>query len=159
MAQMKGQIKGNLKAPRNVKIAVVVSEYNREITHKLEASALKELKKAGVDERHISTFYAPGAFELPYLCQRVIQEFKPDGIVALGCIIKGETPHFDFIASSCSNGIMDISLKHHTPISFGVLTPHSLAQAHDRIQGGKRGDKGVEAARTLLKLLQWKRSP
>ena len=144
---------------KKVKITLVVSEYNREITRKLEESAHQELKKTGVRENQISVFYAPGAFELPYLCQRVIKEFKPDGIIALGCVIKGETPHFDFIASACSNGIMNVSLKTHIPISFGVLTPNNLAQARDRVKGGKRGDKGVEATRTLLKLLQsWKRS-
>lgn len=161
MATMKRQIKIG-KAPPGTKIVLVVSEYNREITKKLEGSALQELKKAGVSSRGISTFYAPGAFELPYMCQRVIQSAsggKPDGIIALGCVIKGETPHFNFIASACSNGIMDVSLKNHIPISFGVLTPNNLAQARDRVQGGKRGDKGVEATLTLLKLLQsWKRS-
>jgi len=118
-------------------------------------SCITELKKAGAKEKNIKVLAIPGAWELPFACQLVAKK-KPDVIIALGCIIKGETLHFDFIAKEVARGIMDLSLQNKIPIAFGVLTTLNLAQAKARIKGGKRGDKGVEAAQTAIKMLNLK---
>lgn len=144
------------KLKKPAKIALVVSLYNREITEKLEKSCRAELLKAGA--KTVTVAHAPGAFELPYLCQRMIETEKPDAVIALGCIIKGQTPHFDFIAQAVTHGIMEISLKHRLPVLFGVLTVNTAAQARDRIAGGKRGDKGVEAAQAAIVILNSQKS-
>ncbi len=132
---------------KNHRIALVVSQFNPEITAELEANSLSALKKAGVASKLISVTRVPGAFEIPWACQKVIHERKPHAVIALGCIIRGETPHFDFIASACADGIMEISLKHGVPVVFGVLTTNSTAQARARL------GKGREAAQTALQLL------
>lgn len=95
----------------------------------------------------------PGAFELPFGCLTLARTKKPDALIALGCVIRGETPHFDFIAKQCAAGIMDLNLKLELPIAFGVLTTDNLKQAKDRSKGGRRRDKGVEAAQTVLQLI------
>ena len=135
---------------KNHRIALVVSEFNSQITSKLERNCLKELKRAGVAPKNISVTHVPGAFEIPFMCQRVIKTKKPDAVIALGCIIRGETPHFDFIASAVARGIMEIGLKHGVPVIFGVLTVKSVAQAKARLK------KGREAAQTALQLLNLK---
>ncbi|MFH0820600.1 MAG: 6,7-dimethyl-8-ribityllumazine synthase [Candidatus Peregrinibacteria bacterium] len=130
---------------------MVVSEYNRAITQKLEENCLRELKKAGVSPKNISVTHVPGAFEIPWTCQQVIRKTKPHAVIALGCIVRGETPHFDFIASACAAGIMEVGLRLSIPIAFGVLTTNNQAQTKARL------DKGAEAAHTILKLLNpWK---
>jgi len=150
-------MKKNIGAPslihRMAHIAVVRSLYNREITDKLLESCLKELTAGGLRADSIKVVAVPGAFELPYACQKMILLKKFDAVVALGAVIKGETPHFDYIALNTARGIMDVSLKFGIPVIFGVLTTNSLSQAKARIKGGKRGDKGKEAARAALKLL------
>ena len=133
------------RAKKGVRIAVIVSEYNRNITRELEARCLKTLQKAGVAK--ITVAHVPGAFELPYACQRAIQTQKPHAVIALGCIIKGETLHFELIAQATANGIMEVGLRHNLPVIFGVLTPYTLAQAKARL------NKGTEAAETALALI------
>ena len=154
MTIIKNNIKGKTpKINRKVKIGIVKSTYNPKITDVLEQSCIKELKKAGVSAKNIWTLEIPGAYELPFGCQRLIKSKKVDAVIALGAIIKGQTPHFDFIAKSASIGIMDVSLKTNIPVIFGVLTTNNISQAKDRIKGGKRGDKGIEAVRATLKML------
>ena len=138
---------------KNVKIGIVQSLYNSEITTSLLQSCTKELKRAGVSEKNIKLLTVPGAFEIPFACQKLAKSKKFDAVISLGAIIKGQTPHFDFIASSVADGIMEISLKYDLPVVFGVLTTNTLAQAKDRIAGGKRGDKGLEAAQTVVHML------
>ncbi len=135
------------------RVAIVKSAYNKEIVDELFESCYKELVDSGLSPKNIATVEVPGAFELPYGCQKMILLKKFDAVIALGAVIKGETPHFDYIALSTARGIMDVSLKFGIPVIFGVLTTNSLAQAKARIKGGKRGDKGKEAARAVLKLL------
>jgi 6,7-dimethyl-8-ribityllumazine synthase len=154
MTIIKNQIKGNTpKINRNVKIGIVKSVYNSEITDVLESSCLKELKKSGVSEKNIRILEVPGAYELPFGCQKLIKSEKQDAVITIGAVIKGQTPHFDFIAKSAATGIMNVSLKTDIPIIFGVLTTNNMAQARARIAGGSRGDKGIEAARAALKIL------
>jgi len=152
MTIIKNQIKGKIpKINRNVKIGIVKSAYNSQITDALEESCVKELKKAGV--KNIVTIEVPGAYELPFGCQKLAKTKKCDVIIAIGAVIKGQTPHFDFIANSASIGIIDVSLKLNVPIIFCVLTTNNIGQARARIKGGGRGDKGIEAAQAALKII------
>ncbi|MBN2306817.1 6,7-dimethyl-8-ribityllumazine synthase [Candidatus Peregrinibacteria bacterium] len=147
MSSIKKNIAGKqFIAKKGLKVGIVQSEYNSEIGEILLKSCRKTLLKAGVLEKNIQLTNVPGAFEIPYACQKMIQSKKPDVVIALGAIIKGGTPHFDYIASTCSAGIMDVSLNTEVPIVFGVLTTNNLAQAKART------GKGVEAAQTALQL-------
>jgi 6,7-dimethyl-8-ribityllumazine synthase len=145
------KIKGDFSKKR---IAIARSEYNGEITGALLKSCVAALCEHGVKASNIKTFEVPGAFELPYVCQKISKTKKFHAIITIGAIIRGETPHFDFIALGAVKGIMDVSLKFDVPIVFGVLTVNNIKQARDRIKNGRRGDKGVEAAKTALKLLK-----
>ncbi|QQR84302.1 6,7-dimethyl-8-ribityllumazine synthase [Candidatus Peregrinibacteria bacterium] len=142
-----------MKVKKGARIAIVVSEYNPEITDALYASCVDELLHHGVAEKNIERALVPGAFELPLACERLAQTKKVDAIIALGCIIKGQTPHFDYIAFAVAQGIMTISLQSRIPVVFGVLTTHNARQARARIRSGSRGDKGKEAAITALKMI------
>jgi 6,7-dimethyl-8-ribityllumazine synthase len=135
------------------KIVLIVSRYHRQITDRLQASAIKTLTEAGIEHDNIVIHTVPGAFELPFVCKQAIEKYSPHAVIALGCIIKGETDHFNFIAQACANGIMEIGLKYDLPVIFGVLTPNNIEQARDRIAGGKQGNKGAEAAQTAINLL------
>ena len=146
MSSIKKNIAGKkVKVKSGAKIAIVQSTYNKEITDVLFKSCLEELKKGGVREKNIHHLRVPGAWEIPFACQQAAKK-RPDAIIAIGAIIKGETPHFDFIAKQVSGAIMNLSLKLDIPIIFGVLTILNLTQAKARIKGGRRGDKGLEAA-------------
>lgn len=143
-------------AKKGVKIALVVSEYNDDITQPLFESCQDELVDRGVDLKNIKVVYVPGSFELPHACQGIAKSKKYDAVVALGAVIRGETPHFDTIAFAAAHGIMTVGLEHDIPVVFGVLTTDNRKQAEARIRGGKRGDKGKEAAITALKMLDLK---
>ena len=153
MSSIKKNIKGSVKVKKSAKICIAKSTYNSEITDVLESSCIRELKKAGVFEKNIKVIEVPGAFELPFSCHKMAKGKKFDAIIALGAIIKGETPHFDIIANACAYGIIEASLKSDTPVIFGVLTTNNAAQAKARIKGGKRGDKGVEVAISALTMI------
>ena len=156
MSNIKKHTKGQkIIAKKGVKIGIVVGEYNSEITDVLKESCLNELKKAGVLEKNIKIMFAPGAFELPYMCQQMSKAKKYHAVIALGAVIRGETPHFDFIAFNAAYGIMNISIKYDIPVIFGVLTTENIRQAKARIKKGRRGDKGVEAAQTALKVINY----
>jgi 6,7-dimethyl-8-ribityllumazine synthase len=137
------------------KIAIVVSEYHEEITFALRDGCINTFKKYGVKEKNIVVQRAPGAFELPLAAKWVFNKKKPDAVICLGCVIKGDTDHDKYINSAVSQAIMDLSLKNSVPFIFGVLTPNNMQQAKDRA-GGKRGNKGVEAAVAALKMLELK---
>ncbi|MCF0210459.1 MAG: 6,7-dimethyl-8-ribityllumazine synthase [Bacteroidales bacterium] len=130
---------------------IVVSEWNSEITEALLQGAVDTLIENGTDEKDILVQYVPGAYELPYAASELSKRKKLDAIICLGCIIQGETRHFDFIANAVANGIMNVSLKEEIPVIFGVLTTNNLEQAKERC-GGRVGNKGVEAAVTALKM-------
>jgi 6,7-dimethyl-8-ribityllumazine synthase len=133
---------------------IVVSEWNTEITGALLEGVMDILKKAGAKEYQIKLRYVPGTFELPYGALQMILREDTDVVICLGCVIQGETRHFEFICNAAANGIMNVSLEHSVPVVFGVLTTDNLQQAIDR-SGGKHGNKGVEAALTALKLLSY----
>ena len=153
MSDIKKHLRSDVKAPKGAKIGIAVSKYNPEITSKLLESCQDELVVRGISLKNIYVVKVPGAFELPYACQELAESKKYDALIALGAVIRGETPHFDFIANATTHGIMDTSLKYKMPVAFGVLTTNNLKQAKDRVQGGKKGDKGKEAALTALKMI------
>ena len=131
---------------------IVVSEWNTEITSALLDGALEALGKSGAKQENIIIHYVPGTFELPYGAQRMILNHQPHAVICLGCVIQGETRHFDFICQAAADGIMQVSLNHKLPVIFGVLTTDNLEQAQAR-SGGKHGNKGFEAGITALKLI------
>jgi 6,7-dimethyl-8-ribityllumazine synthase len=133
-------------------IGIVVSEWNAHITHALRDGALEVLHAAGLAESQIILEYVPGSFELPMGAQIIIETHPVDAVIVLGSVIRGETPHFDFVCDACAQGIMRVGLDHQTPVIFGVLTDDNEAQSLARA-GGEKGNKGVEAAVTALKMV------
>lgn len=134
------------------KIGIVVSQWNAEITEALLEGAQAALMAAGVKKRNIQVMTVPGSFELPLAAQRLVRHKRIDGVIALGCVIKGETPHFDYICQAVSQGIMRVGLDSAKPVAFGVLTVLNKIQALDRA-GGKLGNKGEEAALAVLHMV------
>ncbi|MNU60961.1 6,7-dimethyl-8-ribityllumazine synthase [compost metagenome] len=138
-------------------IGIVVSEWNGHITSKLLEGAVETLINAGVKESGITIKQVPGAFELPLGAQWFAQDDQIDGIIAIGVVIQGETRHFDFVCSGTTQGIVDVTLKYNKPVGFCLLTDNTEQQSIDRA-GGKHGNKGVEAAVTVLKMIELKRN-
>ena len=144
-------IEGNIRATGK-KFAIVVSRFNSFVVESLLAGALDTLKRHGVKESAISIVRVPGAFEMPLTVKKVAEHMCCDGIIALGAVIRGGTPHFDYVAGECTKGIAQVSLETGKPISFGVLTTDTIEQAIER-SGTKAGNKGAEAALTLLEMV------
>lgn len=138
----------------NKKFAIVISEWNEEITGALYAGALETLLGSGAKKENIIKKWVPGSFELSLGAQWMAQKDDIDAVICLGCVIQGDTKHFDFICQSVAQGIKDVSLKYNKPVIFGVLTPNTRQQALDRA-GGKHGNKGDEAAITAIKMLNF----
>lgn len=134
------------------KFAILVSEWNEEVTNALYAGAYETLIKHGAQEKNIISQSVPGSFELTLGAQKMAQKPEVDAVICLGCVIQGETKHFDFICHAVAQGITDVSIKFNKPVIFGVLTPNNQEQAMDRA-GGKHGNKGDEAAITAIKML------
>jgi 6,7-dimethyl-8-ribityllumazine synthase len=132
-------------------IGVVVSEWNADITHALYEGCRSTLLKHGVVEDHIHTVQVPGSFELPAGAKMLAGSRRFDAIICLGCVIKGETRHDEYINIAVANGLTNLSLASGIPCIFGVLTPESPEQAQERA-GGKHGNKGIEAAVTALRM-------
>lgn len=135
--------------------AIIVAEWNIEITSALLAGAKEELLKAGCEEEDIIVKYVPGAFELALGAQLACEHTDVDAVICLGAIIKGGTPHFDYVSAGTTHAISQVMLEYNTPIAFGVLTTDDLEQAQDR-SGGKHGNKGAEAAATAIKMVTLK---
>ncbi|MHB8146941.1 MAG: 6,7-dimethyl-8-ribityllumazine synthase [Vulcanimicrobiaceae bacterium] len=127
------------------RFAIVAARFYRDLTDDLIDGARRAHRDCCVSENDIYRYDVPGCFELPLACRNLIDTERFDGIVALGVVIRGDTPHFDFVAGECVRGIMDVQLATGIPIGFGVLTTENLAQAQERADP-KRGDKGYEAA-------------
>jgi 6,7-dimethyl-8-ribityllumazine synthase len=136
----------------NKRFAIVVSEWNTEVTDALYTGAYDTLLKYGATESNIISVQVPGSFELSLGAQKMAEKSDIDAVICLGCVIQGETRHFDFICQAVADGITNVSLKYNKPVIFGVLTPNTQAQAMDRA-GGKHGNKGDEAAITAIKML------
>ena len=127
------------------KFAIVVATFYADLAAWLEDGARRGLRDCGVAEDKIELVRVPGCFELPVAARRLIRAGEVDGIVALGVVVRGETPHFDYVAGECARGLMDVQVATGVPIGFGVLTTENLAQAEERADPA-RGDKGYDAA-------------
>ena len=134
------------------KFAIIVSEWNEEVTEALYEGAFSTLLKSGAKKENLIRKNVPGSFELSLAAQFMAQREDIDAVICLGCVIQGETRHFDFICMAVAQGITEVSLKYNKPVIFGVLTPNNQKQALDRA-GGKHGNKGDEAAITAVKML------
>jgi len=134
------------------KHAIVVSRFNELITSKLLDGALDCLNRHGVAEKDIVISWVPGSFEIPYAAQRLAMTKRFDAVICLGALIRGDTPHFDFIASEAAKGIAHIALDTHLPIIFGVITTDTLEQAIERA-GTKAGNKGWDAALSAIEMV------
>jgi 6,7-dimethyl-8-ribityllumazine synthase len=137
---------------RSMRFGIVVSEWNAGITNALYQGAFSTLLKHGALQKNITTISVPGSFELTLGAQQLAKRKTIDAVICLGCVIQGETRHFDFICQAVATGITDLNIKHNKPVIFGVLTTNTLQQAEDR-SGGKHGNKGDEAAVTAIKML------
>ncbi len=146
--------KYNISKNSNLKIGIIVSEWNSDITNNLLLGTVDELKKNGLKEKNISVNWVPGSFELIYGCKALLKE-NFNAIIAIGCVIKGQTDHYDYICSSVSNGIMQLNIESDIPVIFCVLTDHNKMQSIAR-SGGKNGNKGVEAAIAAIKMAAFK---
>ena len=133
-----------------LKIGVVVSRFNEDITEGMLDGALEEMRAWKVNPKNIRVVRVPGGFEIPYGCLQLVKRWKPDAVVAIGCVIKGETEHDKYIAAAAQQGIMQLSLQYNTPISFGVITVNNLAQAKARSTG--ETNKGNEAAAAAMEM-------
>ena len=136
------------------RFGIVVSEWNEAITEALFAGALATLRAHGVADGQVERKNVPGTFELPLAAQWMARRTDIDAVICLGCVIQGETRHFDFICAAVAHGITDVALKYNKPVIFGVLTPDTQQQALDRA-GGRHGNKGDEAAITAIKMLSY----
>jgi 6,7-dimethyl-8-ribityllumazine synthase len=143
--------KTSIPSAKGLRIAIVVSEWNEEITEALFSGCYTTLTESGCNPKQIHRINVPGSYELPAGANLLATKKKYDAIVCLGCVIQGETRHFEFICNAVASGLVAVTLKHNVPVIFGVLTPDTIQQAKDR-SGGKHGNKGVEAAITAIKM-------
>jgi 6,7-dimethyl-8-ribityllumazine synthase len=144
-------IEGQLTAS-GYSFGIVVSRFNGLVTRQLLEGALDCLRRHGANENSITVVYSPGSFELPQLAIRLARGNSVDGIICLGCVIRGETPHFDYIASEVTKGVAEVAMQTGIPVSFGVLTTENLSQALERA-GAKAGNKGWDAALSAIELV------
>lgn len=145
-------IEGAFAAP-NAQIAIVISRFNSFICESLLEGAIDTLKRTGqLSDNNITVVRCPGAYELPLVAKRVAKTGKYDAIIALGAVIRGGTPHFDYVAGECTKGLAQVGLEYDLPISFGVLTVDTIEQAIERA-GTKAGNKGAEAALSALEMV------
>ncbi len=139
------------------RIGIVVSDWNAHITHNLRDGALQILQHEGVKAENIDVFTVPGAFELSYATMQLCKKGAFDAVIAIGCVIRGETPHFDYVCSAVAHGITECNLQTDVPAIFCLLTDDNEEQSIAR-SGGKHGNKGVEAAVTALQMIAFRRS-
>ena len=145
-------IEGQMNA-QGLKVAIVAARFNDFVVDRLIGGAVDYLTRHGLDKDKITLVRVPGAFEMPLVCKKIAASGKYDGIVALGAVIRGGTPHFDYVCSEAAKGMAMVSLESSIPLGFGLLTCDSLEQAIDRA-GAKSGNKGVEAAAAMLETVR-----
>jgi len=148
---MSQTIEGNLDA-KGMKFAIVVSRFNSFVTDKLLDGALGALRRTGASEDDIEVVRAPGSWELPLIVKTLAEQKRHDAIIALGAVIRGDTPHFDYVAGECARHLSEIPLQTGVPVAFGVLTTNTVEQAIDRA-GAKAGNKGFDAALTAIEMV------
>ncbi|WP_312398253.1 6,7-dimethyl-8-ribityllumazine synthase [Chryseobacterium sp.] len=147
----------NITNAEDFSIGIVFSEWNDFVTYNLRDAALEILEKEGVKKENIKLFPVPGAFELNYASMQLCKERKYDAVISIGCVIRGETPHFDYVCSAVAQGIKDCNILTDTPTIFCVLTDDTKEQSIAR-SGGDQGNKGVEAAVTALRMIDFKKN-
>ncbi|MBM7580174.1 6,7-dimethyl-8-ribityllumazine synthase [Jeotgalibacillus terrae] len=147
---MKKVFEGHLSGS-GLKVAIVVSRFNEFITGKLLSGAEDALKRHGVEEANVSVAWVPGVFEIPVVTQRLARSGKYDAVITLGTVIRGATPHFEYVSSEVSKGVAKIALDEGMPVIFGVLTTDTIEQAIERA-GTKAGNKGWEAATAAIEM-------
>ncbi len=147
---------GNLLA-KGLKFAIVVSRFNNFVTERLLSGALDALSRTGAESDDIEIIRVPGSWEMPVVAAELARQKRHDAIICLGAIIRGETPHFDYIASEAAKGLAQVALESGVPIAFGVLTTNTLEQAIDRA-GAKSGNKGYDAAMSAIEMANLMRS-
>ena len=145
-------IEGQMNA-NGLKIAIIATRFNDLIVDRLIGGAVDYLTRHGASARDITVIRIPGAFELPIVCAKAAKSGQYNGIIALGAVIRGATPHFDFVANEASKGLASVSLEYAIPVGFGLLTTDTLEQAVERA-GSKGGNKGVEAAAAMLETVR-----
>ncbi len=136
---------------KGLKFGIVISRFNDFIGERLLGGALDALTRSGADEQNVDVYKVPGAFEIPLVAKKVAESGKYDAVICLGAVIRGGTPHFDYVAAEVSKGIANVSLDAGVPISFGVLTTDTLEQAIERA-GAKSGNKGWDAAYAAIEM-------
>jgi len=144
-------IEGDLRV-RNARFCIVVSRFNSFVVESLLAGAVDALKRHGAEESDLAIVRVPGAFEMPVAIEHIAQKGGYDAIIAIGAVIRGGTPHFDFVAGECVKGMAQVSLRYAIPVSFGVLTVDTIEQAIERA-GTKAGNKGAEAAMSAVEMV------
>ena len=142
----------NVQDISNKTFSIIVAEWNEEITHSLYNGAYETLLQHGASKENIIRVDVPGSYELTYAAQKMAQKNKIDAVICIGCVIRGETKHNDYISHAVAQGLTHVSMKYDKPVIFGVLTPNTMKQALDR-SGGTFGNKGDEAAITAIKML------
>lgn len=144
-------IEGDFRS-NDARYAILVTRFNSFITESLLNGATDALKRHGIKESQMKVYYVPGAYELPLVAKKLAQTGECEAIIALGAVIRGGTPHFDYVAGECAKGLGQVSLDATIPVAFGVLTTDSIEQAIERA-GTKAGNKGAEAAMTALEMV------
>ncbi|MGM0457744.1 MAG: 6,7-dimethyl-8-ribityllumazine synthase [Bacteroidota bacterium] len=138
---------------KTTKIAVVAAKWNSFVTDPMLEGAENALRSKGIPEENIHSVRCPGSYELPLACKMCIDELKPDGVVAIGAVIKGGTPHFHYVCDAVNRGITDLNIRYGVPVSFGVLTTDNVDQATERASEEK-GNKGAEAALAVCEMIE-----
>lgn len=151
MRGLEGDTQPNAEFLKDKRVALVTSRFNLSITQDMEAGALEGLMEAGLHSDQIFSVRVPGAVEIPIAAQALLEQGY-SGVVALGCVIRGETSHYDYVCSSVEKGITELNLKYGRPVAFGVLTTENRAQAEARC-GGDKGHKGREAAEVVIEMM------
>lgn len=149
--------KTELPCVKDARVGIVTAEWNGDITSTLRDSAVETLRRAGLADTDIDTFAVPGAIELTFGASALIEASLYDAVIVFGCVVRGDTPHFDYVCQSVTQGVTALNADCDTPVIFGVLTVENQQQAVDRIKGGSVGNKGAEAAEAALKMIDFKR--
>ena len=157
MASYKFDKNTNKSFLSDAKIAIVIAYYYKDIGDSLLEGSMNTLEKYGIDNNNVNIFYVPGAFEIPLMAKSLAKQVSNganiyDGIITLGAVIQGETPHFDYVCNECSKGVAEVGYNFEIPVSFGVLTTDNMEQTLNRA-GGKKGNKGVEAAMAIIEMM------
>ena len=145
-------VEGSLVVPKGTRFAIVAARFNEFIVQELIGGARDALVRHGAEEGSITVVRVPGAWEIPVACSRLAQSKRFDAIIAIGAVIRGGTPHFDYVAGEVSKGVAQVSMATGTPIAFGVLTTDTIEQAVERA-GTKAGNKGFDAAMTAIEMV------